>query len=816
MPRRRWRHTFRESVQGEPALPHSHNAIAAAIAPLRNTHSHDSHTAQLCHSKLCQSLVQLLKNGKKAFAFLPNDGRLNYIEENDEVLIAVGPASSFRVWIEPSYVDTNIMAMDIGIRIGIAACMAEIDAAILDDSHQILTGQRDMPIHAGHLHLRVYQAWRLSTQSPFLLDGSRRWGRMVLANSGIVGGYLVAIPGANSTKQHRQYCKQDSGSSFDPLKDETLRATGSWNHGSRRIIALCQQGRVEEGYAHYRDLGTRNETVNTQALLEIVCGLARLGKLDEAIQVFVHMMGIGGMYKQSIYGELISSLSKAGHLEQAGKFLKESGHLGLKIGMDAFKVLIGACVKSGHAKEAYDIFLGLKYMGRVPDSSILDDLVFAWSQSGEADTAYTLLQELIAKSGQLRPELFNCVMKGFAVEGRTDDAMNVFLEMQSHGVQPNVVTYNTLIDMKGRINNLAEALRLYHDMKSMRVQPDIFTYSTLINHFGRSQMVDQAYDLYKDMIALQIKPNLVLYNTLFKALGSSTHTEAASALLKEMEKDGAYPNAVTFSTLIGNLGKMKKINAAKSLFERVKEKPGVVDVVTYTALITALGRCGHMRTALKYFLEMKQRGIQANVIAYTALITAFARRGRIKGALTIYREMVRSGCEPNALTFNSLIQACAKLRHVKPMRQLLNDMEERGCGPDNFTYSVIINGYGRAGFVEEAHKIFMDVKQWHQESLDVVVWNSMLAAFLKAGKVDEAVASFHEMPQFGIVPTTKTYRLIGFGLKNSGRAQEADKIKHLQWLASALPPPPHLYRKRSPQFSRRKSGPFKRQFRKKD
>ncbi|KAL2597007.1 hypothetical protein AAZV13_11G134400 [Glycine max] len=32
--------------------------------------------------------VQLIKNGKKIAAFVPNDGCLNYTEENDEVLIA--------------------------------------------------------------------------------------------------------------------------------------------------------------------------------------------------------------------------------------------------------------------------------------------------------------------------------------------------------------------------------------------------------------------------------------------------------------------------------------------------------------------------------------------------------------------------------------------------------------------------------------------------------------------------------------------------------------------------------------------------------
>lgn len=32
--------------------------------------------------------MQLIKNGKKIAAFVPNDGCLNFVEENDEVLIA--------------------------------------------------------------------------------------------------------------------------------------------------------------------------------------------------------------------------------------------------------------------------------------------------------------------------------------------------------------------------------------------------------------------------------------------------------------------------------------------------------------------------------------------------------------------------------------------------------------------------------------------------------------------------------------------------------------------------------------------------------
>merc|ERR1712008_586107 len=47
--------------------------------------------------------VQLIKNGKKITAFVPNDGCLNYIEENDEVLIAGFGRSGHAVETFPAF-----------------------------------------------------------------------------------------------------------------------------------------------------------------------------------------------------------------------------------------------------------------------------------------------------------------------------------------------------------------------------------------------------------------------------------------------------------------------------------------------------------------------------------------------------------------------------------------------------------------------------------------------------------------------------------------------------------------------------------------
>ena len=79
------------SVPPVPAAARSHTFHAS----LTHTHTlllpfpHSGIEAKQPNSAIRKcARVQLIKNGKKIAAFVPNDGCLNFIEENDEVLIS--------------------------------------------------------------------------------------------------------------------------------------------------------------------------------------------------------------------------------------------------------------------------------------------------------------------------------------------------------------------------------------------------------------------------------------------------------------------------------------------------------------------------------------------------------------------------------------------------------------------------------------------------------------------------------------------------------------------------------------------------------
>ncbi|MCO5605279.1 hypothetical protein L7F22_059460 [Adiantum nelumboides] len=103
-------------------------------------------------------------------------------------------AGPFVVWVESSYVDTNIMAMNLGIGRGIAARMVEFDAAIPDDWQQVLTGHLDTPLHVGWISREAMQSGPgVSCRGGYALETMDLGGLSIVADSLGFKGVVLAF-----------------------------------------------------------------------------------------------------------------------------------------------------------------------------------------------------------------------------------------------------------------------------------------------------------------------------------------------------------------------------------------------------------------------------------------------------------------------------------------------------------------------------------------------------------------------------------------------------------------------------------------------
>ncbi|KAL9267948.1 Pentatricopeptide repeat-containing protein [Drosera capensis] len=92
--------------------------------------------------------------------------------------------------------------------------------------------------------------------------------------------------------------------------------------------------------------------------------------------------------------------------------------------------------------------------------------------------------------------------------------------------------------------------------------------------------------------------------------------------------------------------------------------------------------------------------------------------------------------------------------------ELLEDMENHGKNPTVVTYGVYIDGLCKAGYVDNAIRLWRSQNQ----HLNVYYYNALMKGFCQQGKIHEAERLFYNMQAHGVLPDIYSYNILIDGL----------------------------------------------------
>ncbi|KAI9118736.1 hypothetical protein K1719_010181 [Acacia pycnantha] len=121
------------------------------------------------------------------------------------------------------------------------------------------------------------------------------------------------------------------------------------------------------------------------------------------------------------------------------------------------------------------------------------------------------------------------------------------------------------------------------------------------------------------------------------------------------------------------------------------------DVKSWTAMITSYGDHGQPTNAFKHFNRMEKEGFRPNEVTFLAVLSSCSHRGLVMEGVSIFERMVK----------------------------------EYGILPQVEHYGCLIDLLGRAGMLEEAHKL---IKSLPIKS-DATAWCTLLAACRVYGNI---------------------------------------------------------------------------------
>jgi len=468
---------------------------------------------------------------------------------------------------------------------------------------------------------------------------------------------------------------------------------------------------------------------------------------------------------------------------------------------------------------AVSMLRNMSQMGSTPDNLVLNHVLALCVSVGQVREAESLLTKY---SDLVDVITCNTLLKGYAHQADLPKAEARLEQMLAKGPAPNVITFNTIMDCAVRMihiwdtegrrkrgkeagsNNtqsstLPTSIRtlaqrpwqLLDQMVKLGIEPDRYTVSTVVKGMhmtgGSAEELDRAIRMVRTLgpAALantgsgMVNPRdhntrlvEVIFNTLLDICCSSRDLDRMTEIFGMMQEFNVETSTVTFGTLIKAFGQAGQLQRCHEVWKKMLGLGLVPTVVTYGCYIDACIRNEDINIAEQIFYQMIERKVRPNAVIYTSIIRGLASAFQPVKAFKLYRRMREDGVEPTSVTFNSVLDMVARqLADSTMLQEVLNDMSKAKSAPDVVTYSILIKASCNAGNLDNALALFNRVRKTGA-MFDHVAFNTLLLAFSKADRLQEAEDIFQDMTKLKMMPTSVTTAIL---VKMYGRAQLPDK-----------------------------------------
>ncbi|CAN0842969.1 Pentatricopeptide repeat-containing protein At5g46580, chloroplastic [Linum grandiflorum] len=293
---------------------------------------------------------------------------------------------------------------------------------------------------------------------------------------------------------------------------------------------------------------------------------------------------------------------------------------------------------------------------------------------------------------------------------------------------------------------------LANEMVSNGIALDNITYSTIISCAKRCNRYDKALEWFERMYKTGLMPDEVTYSAVLDVYAKLGKVEEVLSLYERGVASGWKPDPIAFSVMAKMFGEAGDYDGIRYVLQEMKNLGVQPNMVVYNNLLEAMGKAGKPGLARSLFEEMLDSGLTPNEKTLTALIKIYGKARWAKDAMELWERMRSQKWPMDFILYNTLLNMCADLALVDDAEKLFEDMKKsENCRPDSWTYTAMLNIYGSGGNAAKAMELF-EVMSGSGVKLNVMGCTCLIQCLGKARKVDELVKVFDASIAQGIKP----------------------------------------------------------------
>ncbi|XP_019051525.1 PREDICTED: putative pentatricopeptide repeat-containing protein At3g01580 [Nelumbo nucifera] len=559
-------------------------------------------------------------------------------------------------------------------------------------------------------------------------------------------GALVDIHVANSLLALYWKCgaAEDALNLFENIPD---RDFVSWN---TMISGFDQSLQPKQSLEMFRrmmqEFGDKPSRV---ACLSALSSCTSCGFVIHGQEIHAFLIKNGLDLDPSLVNRLIGMYTKCGNIKNAEHIFESViRRESLKGNALLWNVMVLGYVYSRYSLKALRLFHDILILGIEPDSSTMVAILVMCSQLSDSkigrqihsyifrfgladDTRVeTALLDMYCKCGDIEAGLkifhrsvhrnfviWGAMIGGCVQNGYPEKALDLFAKFRLEGGLADPAIVLSVLRACSSLTLKREGLKIHGLAVKMGYNSNVFVGSALTDMYAKCSDLESAQ---KILVRLPTR-DVISWNALISGFVQKDRTDEAIKAFRDMQYECIRPNTVTISYILTVSARLSVLIFCKQIHSYLIRNRIDHNVLVSNSLIATYSRCGDITSAWHIFKKMSER----NEISWNSMISGLGVHGRIDDMLALFDQMKAAGVKPDRATFTAILSACSHTGRVNKGQELFKNMvEDYNIRPELEQYTCMVDLLGRAGHLEQAYSLIMDMPCWPDDR----IWGSLLAS----------------------------------------------------------------------------------------
>ncbi|XP_076905324.1 pentatricopeptide repeat-containing protein At1g69290-like [Bidens hawaiensis] len=355
------------------------------------------------------------------------------------------------------------------------------------------------------------------------------------------------------------------------------------------------------------------------------------------------------------------------------------------------------------------------------------------------------------------------------------ESCRVAIEEKMESLKPDLCACNAALEGCCENESVTDAEKVVDVMSVLGVRPDETSFGWLAYLYavkGVDEKVTELEDLVgkfgfsdKSLFFSKLVSGYVKLGNLESVSTSILHS------LRTVDGKGLNFNEETYGEIVKGFIEHGSVKYLASLIleaQKLESETVVVEKSVGYGIVNACVNLGLLEKAHSVLDEMNALGGSVGLGVYVSILKAYGKEQRTAEAAQLVSEMCALGLDLDVSIFDSLIDVSMSSQDFQSAFSLFRDMREARIPELMGSYLTIMTGLTENHRPELMAAFLDEVVEDPRVKIGTHDWNSIIHAFCKAGRLEDARRTFRRMVFLQFEPTEQTYLSLVNGYMNAG------------------------------------------------